>query len=478
VWKALASAAACLVAAAFPDTAAARVTCSFDPFVGDASIEVTLGADGDLAAIEVGAGGEILVNGSPCSGATVTNVDSIVAKDTSTGGSTRVVLSDPYGLAPGATSEGQGPEIEVGIRLGDGQGDSVLVTGRPGRDDVSLGSIAGTPWINLNPSSERIDDVDVALVAVELVEFKARGHQDRLFAGGEHARALSTPAELHGGSENDELTGGSAADVLDGGGGFDLLAGGEGDDSLTGGPGRDLVSYRLAPSGTRASLVDGVAGGGEGSDTLARVELIVGSRFDDRLLGDRRVNGLTGGGGADVLRGGGLGDLLVGSSGNDALAGQGGAEVALGGGGADDARGGSGADLLLGNDGSDQLGGSTGDDRLFGGTGADRLSGADGSDALVGGPGRDSIDAGPQRDLIDADADRRRDLVHCGSGRDFIDVDRHDRFASDCEVLAEIGPTEESGRSRKQSLPSSAGALARLLDTRLPLVLSRSIGVR
>ena len=58
---------------------------------------------------------------------------------------------------------------------------------------------------------------------------------------------------------------------------------------------------------------------GEGSDTLAGVESLVGSSKADTLAGSVANNTLTGGGGNDKVVGSGGNDLLYGEEGNDTV---------------------------------------------------------------------------------------------------------------------------------------------------------------
>lgn len=130
---------------------------------------------------------------------------------------------------------------------------------------------------------------------------------------------------LYGLGGNDTLDGGDGADTLDGGTGFNILRGGAGDDSLiqsaaisASDGGR--AEYTSATSGIMASL--GVSGStlgtvsgdaSVGTDTLNRVEWVVGSNFDDTFIagatfvsGDgSNFNEFTGGGGNDSITGNG-----------------------------------------------------------------------------------------------------------------------------------------------------------------------------
>jgi len=89
---------------------------------------------------------------------------------------------------------------------------------------------------------------------------------------------------------------------------------------------------------------------GDGSDTVMGVEDVLGSSYDDTIVGNDDPN------------------LLFGSDGNDIISGKGGDDVGF---------------LLLG------LVGGAGDDTLFGDDGDDSLDGGAGNDLLDGGIGED-----------------------------------------------------------------------------------------
>jgi Tol biopolymer transport system component len=99
--------------------------------------------------------------------------------------------------------------------------------------------------------------------------------------------------------------------------------------------------------------------------------------------------------------------------------------------GGDRLNGTSGGDRLLGLGGSDVLNGLAGDDCLDGGPGRDTLNGGAGNDRLVGGSGANRYSGGPGNDTLSA-ANRLRETVDCGSGRDTATVDRRDRVRG-CE---------------------------------------------
>lgn len=157
---------------------------------------------------------------------------------------------------------------------------------------------------------------------------------------------------IEGGDESEEILvdgPGSAADVLAGrggdealthNGGADELLGGEGNDlflsnsvcdgeRIVGGPGRDNSSWARFKEGVAANLASGTAGrpgggetpacGGEPLDSLAEVEDLEGSSFDDVFYGDGGPNQLLGHPGRDVYFAGGGEDSVLANSGDSDL---------------------------------------------------------------------------------------------------------------------------------------------------------------
>jgi Ca2+-binding RTX toxin-like protein len=262
---------------------------------------------------------------------------------------------------------------------------------------------------------------------------------------------------LFGNRGYDTLYGGDGNDTLDGGAGNDRLYGGAGTDLLNGGTDSsynyDLACYDQATSGVYARL-DGVAGsGGEATgDVFQEIEGLVGSAFDDVLVGSdlligntRPDNSLFGGAGNDALYGlrgddlldGGAGaDLLNGGDGYDSVdyrSATAGVYARLDGvaGASGDALGDTfisieriigsnfndifvgsndfvtrdfivaqdGDDTIYGLNGDDVLDGEDGNDTLYGGAGADFLVGGLGNDNIYGGAGADDMRGGDGFDL-------------------------------------------------------------------------------
>jgi Ca2+-binding RTX toxin-like protein len=97
--------------------------------------------------------------------------------------------------------------------------------------------------------------------------------------------------------------------------------------------------------------------------------------------------------------------------------------------------------FLNGDDGDDQLYGRQFGDTIYGGNGNDIIGAGAGTDSLNGGPGADRIDGGEDNDFIYA-KDNARDVVQCGTGTDWAQVDRTwfggllDSVYAGCETLA------------------------------------------
>lgn len=168
-------------------------------------------------------------------------------------------------------------------------------------------------------------------------------------------------------------------DQIFGRGGDDLIWLGAGGHNVDGGDGVDTVGFAVQQDIGGAVNVSLVLQGaaqttGRGAMTLANIENLSGSTFNDTLSGDAAANLLAGHLGDDVLNGGEGGDVLYGDGAVDI----------------DSEIGGSGpigtfADMsdFFGVGGSDTLNGGGGDDTLTGGRGDDRLNGEAGQDRAV-----------------------------------------------------------------------------------------------
>ncbi len=89
-----------------------------------------------------------------------------------------------------------------------------------------------------------------------------------------------------------------------------------GNDAFFGDAGNDTATFAASPAPVTVNLTAGTAAG-EGADSLAGVENVVGSAFNDDLIGNAAGNVLDGQNGHDRVRGLANHDILLGGSGND-----------------------------------------------------------------------------------------------------------------------------------------------------------------
>jgi Ca2+-binding RTX toxin-like protein len=265
--------------------------------------------------------------------------------------------------------------------------------------------------------------------------------------------------DIFGGTGNDYIDAGYGNDRVWAGDGNDTLIGGAGNDTLNGGLGIDTASYQNATAAINVNLSTGTANDGQGgTDTLTSIEQVVGSNFNDTLIGGSGIDTLNGGlgidtasyqnataavnvnlstgtatdgqGGTDTLIsierviGSNFNDTLIGGVGNDSLNGGAGNDTLNGGAGNDTASyqnataavnvnlstgiatdGQGGTDTLIS---IERVIGSKFNDTLIGGAGNETLEGGSGNDTLNGGSGNDSLYLGLN--------DNAADIINYASG--------------------------------------------------------------
>ncbi|QYK42909.1 MAG: hypothetical protein KF887_07375 [Paracoccaceae bacterium] len=308
---------------------------------------------------------------------------------------------------------------------------------------------------------------------------------------------------LDGGNDNDLLDGGEGDDTLLGGTGNDILRGGDGRDSLNGGEGDDLIE-----TGNGNDRVNGGNGNdvivyvGDGRDTinggvgidwvdfslhtagvsvdllagtpvlssngvreiaiasLANIENLRGTDFDDQLIGNAQDNVIDGGLGFNVMVGHAGADTFI-STGrlgfvdySQESGGQGidlvfqaftpglsphvagtdshgntdrlfNITIVQGTRFADNIQGNDDDNELIGGDGGDFLNGLNGNDILFGEFGNDTLLGFFGNDTLLGGEGSNSLRGEDGNDVLIADFFTTFDHMIGGAG---FDTALYDQF--------------------------------------------------
>ena len=97
--------------------------------------------------------------------------------------------------------------------------------------------------------------------------------------------------------------------------------------------GFDTIDFSNSETGVDFRLGHGRQSFGPGGDVrlTGQFELVIGSPFDDRLIGDHHNNIMVGGDGEDLLKGRGGDDILIGGDDNDTLRGNRGADILIGG---------------------------------------------------------------------------------------------------------------------------------------------------
>ena len=119
---------------------------------------------------------------------------------------------------------------------------------------------------------------------------------------------------LIGSAYNDTLIGDGGSNVLLGLAGNDILVGLGGADTIDGGSGVNTVDYSLSTAGVRIDLTKqdgstsqsgGRAGNDADGDVLTNIQNVIGTAYNDTLIGDANDNLLLGLAGADYIDGGG-----------------------------------------------------------------------------------------------------------------------------------------------------------------------------
>jgi len=231
---------------------------------------------------------------------------------------------------------GGGNDTFIGYRGNDyvdaGAGNDTLIggagndtlNGGAGSDTGNYASAAGTLKIDLRVSSaQAIGGGQGSDTLISIENLSGSRFADSLIGNG-------AANQLLGNAGNDSLNGLAGNDRLIGGAGNDTLLGGVGNDTLNGGDGSDTANYASTTGAIKVDLRLAGAqaiGGGQGSDTLASIENLVGSGFADRLFGNAAANQLVGNAGNDTLNGLAGNDRLVGGAGKDMLTGGVGADT-------------------------------------------------------------------------------------------------------------------------------------------------------
>src|SRR5262245_61761046 len=195
------------------------------------------------------------------------------------------------------------------------------------------------------------------------------------------------------------------ADEIFGLGGDDTIKGSGGADRIDGGDGIDTVSYLDSSKGVFVDLYSRFtsSGGTAAGDVLTNIENLIGSAYDDSLLGNATANVLIGANGNDWLFGYGGADTLDGGTGIDSTSyGDSSSAVNVDLGTGQGTGGDAEGDVLIS---IENLHGSAYDDVLKGNGSANLFEGWTGDDIIRGGGGDDAIEGGYGADMIDGGGD-------------------------------------------------------------------------
>jgi len=387
-----------------------------------------------------GGGGNDGLNGG--SGADVldggTGIDTALYYDSDAG----VGVSLRTGQGFGGTADGD-TLINIENLIG-----SSFDDGLEGDDGANqLFGLGGNDVLRGNGGADRLDGgagIDTALYVDSNRGVSVNLAIGQGFFGSAEGDTLFNIENLVGSSFGDTLVGNDGANALDGRDGNDLLIGGAGADHLDGGLGIDTASYTDSTAAVGVNLTTGLGFGGTAAgDTLANIENLVGTQFNDSFIGNNASNDLNGLNGNDILSGGGGNDTLEGGYGDDILKGGGGADALIGGPGTDtadysdapgpvfvdlgnsaviigvipenDAKGDtfSGIENITGSAYGDLLIGDGGANVIQAGGGDDTLGGLGGNDVLYGGTGNDSYQVEDPGDVV---------IEYAGQGFDRVDA--------------------------------------------------------
>ena len=327
-----------------------------------------------------------------------------------------------------------GRDVLAGLAGSDvliGGADDDALDGGPGADRLS--GDAGDDWLIGGPGDDLLHggpgaDLMIGGAGNDIVSYSGATGSVTVDLVAQTVSGLAAAGDRIAGITGAEGT--AQDDTLLGDGADNHFRPGKGDDLVIGGAGFDTVDYSDVDGGVYLTLQlqnRWQSAWAAGEDRLEGIDALIGSRFDDYLIGDAGYNALYGGAGNDVLKSKGGNDRLDGGAGDDRITGDTGNETIIGGPGedelfglrgqdviyagpgadyvaggrdADRIYGQGGADTLRGNIGHDQIWGGRGGDDLRGGGGTDTLYGEQGSDFLMGENGTDTLDGGKGDDVL------------------------------------------------------------------------------
>jgi hypothetical protein len=315
-----------------------------------------------------GRGGADILDGGPG--------DNALSYATSPAGVTVSLLT---GRGRGGDAEGDVFKNFNGI-LGSPYGD--ILTGDDNTNAIY--GMGGNDLIEGKASGDRLDggtDIDTVTYATSPAAVNVSFISGLASRGDATGDVLINLQNIIGSAYSDTLTGDNGINRIDGGDGNDILEGRGGADAINGGNGINTLSYASSPAAVMVNLGAHTSSGGDAEgDSFTNVQNILGSSYDDTLIGDSNANNIDGGPGSNTVSYAGSRRFveinLV-------------TNVNTGG----DAEGDSLTNIqnILGSDFADILIGNANDNLLNGANGNDLLEGGGGNDLLIGGPGSDTF---------------------------------------------------------------------------------------
>ncbi len=276
-------------------------------------IDAGIAIDFSQVSVSRGAGGKVFVDVTVVDAATIPNYVNLFSN-----GAT-------------ITAAGDGASIRFSFDADmSGVGYNNLTTatqiGTSARYAVNGESAGRDLWIAAD--NKNYDFVDIGTHTIQVGDAEIESSDDIIIAGGgaDSIQAGTGWDWISGGAGNDTILGGDQDDSIYGGAGNDLIFGGNQMDYLEGGAGADTINgispnqtlppetnatdyaiagYKNSSAAVNINLGLGTATGGDATgDVLTYIIKLVGSDYNDTLVGDSIANWLEGGAGADILNGG------------------------------------------------------------------------------------------------------------------------------------------------------------------------------
>ncbi len=332
-----------------------------------------------------------------------------------------------------------------GDRISTGTGNDVI-HGGDGNDNITTSS--GNDIIDPGHGNNIIDGGD----GEDLVTYATRNEnisvdlgatpnafgQVTVTVGATQTDLIKNIEDITTGSGNDTLLGDNNNNVLNGGAGDDFLMGRGGNDTIIGGPGNDTVSYSYAGNGVTVDLQAGTAVvTATDHDTIQTVENIIGSDYNDILLGDAGANNIQGGLGDDFINGRTGNDIIDGGAGNNTISFSdqtSGVTLTLQNAGPSTATTTGGDTITLTN--IQNITGSNFNDTITGNNADNIIRGGGGNDTLDGGGGTDTLSYDNQTASITADLGAGT-VTKPGGGQDtFVNFEIFNATAYDDTIIA------------------------------------------